>query len=533
MSNSAALNDRLAFIELDGAAGQRLAGMKDALMAALPGALDRFYSKIQAGHRGVPALGKPDMIDSAKRYHQALWDVISDGRFDDAYLAAARELAEVHGRIGLDPRGCIAGHAALMEQLTAAILAARSPKQGFWRKRADPADVGADLGALIKAVFLDIDLALSVHLDAAEAARRASEERARVSAAAIGALRPALSALAGGDLTHRIAEPMPEDCIVLRQDFNAAMERLEDAVTGVAQTTQSVTDGARDLVRAADDLSRRTARQTAGLRRGVTALGTIAGRVRHTAESAAGTREVVALARTGAETASAGLREASGALGLIATSSCEIASMIALIDEIAVRTNMLALNAGIEAARAGDAGHGFAAVAAEVRVLAQRSAVAAREMKALTVGAGHRIEHGARLLGNASDALAAILGQLARVGASVDDIASVARDQAAGLDRVHAVVGEMEQTRGQTVAMVEASTAASHSLADDAGALARLAGRFRVSGPDRAASAIRPAPEMRPIEGGGNSAMGRRSTAPLRSIPGGLLDPPKDGPFGR
>jgi methyl-accepting chemotaxis protein len=147
-----------------------------------------------------------------------------------------------------------------------------------------------------------------------------------------------------------------------------------------------------------------------------------------------------------------------------------------------------------------------------------------------------------------------ILAQVARADAMVADIAAAAEDQARGLDRINAAVNDMEQATQQNAAMAEESTVASHSLADDAGALTRLVGRFRVAGGGGGAVMLRPdsrfdsrfdprsnprpevrqGPLMRPIRGGApHAGPARRSSAPLRSIPGGLCDTPKGSPARR
>jgi methyl-accepting chemotaxis protein len=166
----------------------------------------------------------------------------------------------------------------------------------------------------------------------------------------------------------------------------------------------------------------------------------------------------------------------------IEKSSTQISQIIGVIDEIAFQTNLLALNAGVEAARAGEAGKGFAVVASEVRALAQRSAEAAKEIKGLIQASTTHVSSGVELVGETGKALDRIAIQVTEINAIVAEIAASAQEQSTGLAEVNTAVNEMDQVTQQNAAMVEQSTAASHSLAQEADALATLIGRFDVGG---------------------------------------------------
>jgi methyl-accepting chemotaxis protein len=174
-------------------------------------------------------------------------------------------------------------------------------------------------------------------------------------------------------------------------------------------------------------------------------------------------------------------------MGEIETSARKIGQIIGVIDEIAFQTNLLALNAGVEAARAGEAGRGFAVVAQEVRALAQRAADAAKEIKVLVSTSMQQVERGVRLVGETGAALRRIQTGIAEINQAVAEIAASAREQAMGLAEVNTAVNQMDQTTQQNAAMVEQSTAATHSLATETAELNRAVGRFRVEAPRRAA----------------------------------------------
>ena len=164
----------------------------------------------------------------------------------------------------------------------------------------------------------------------------------------------------------------------------------------------------------------------------------------------------------------------------IETSSQQISQIIGVIDEIAFQTNLLALNAGVEAARAGDAGKGFAVVAQEVRALAQRSAEAAKEIKALIETSTNQVGRGVDLVGRTGEALSRIAKQIAEINTIVEEISGSAQEQASGLAEVNTAVAQMDQVTQQNAAMVEESTAAAHNLASEMEGLSRLVSQFQV-----------------------------------------------------
>jgi methyl-accepting chemotaxis protein len=197
--------------------------------------------------------------------------------------------------------------------------------------------------------------------------------------------------------------------------------------------------------------------------------------VRKTAEGATHARHVVSTAKSDAEKGGV-VRQAISAMSGIEQSSRQIGQIIGVIDEIAFQTNLLALNAGVEAARAGDAGRGFVVVASEVRALAQRSAEAAKEIKSLISTSRSQVEQGVDLVAETGKALERIFAQVAEIDAIVSEIATSAQDQASGLQEVNTDVNQMDQVTQQNAAMVEESTAASHTLSLETEELTLLIG---------------------------------------------------------
>jgi methyl-accepting chemotaxis protein len=191
-------------------------------------------------------------------------------------------------------------------------------------------------------------------------------------------------------------------------------------------------------------------------------------------------RGVATQANSSATASSRVVAHAEEAMRKIEQSSQQISNIIGVIDEIAFQTNLLALNAGVEAARAGEAGKGFAVVAQEVRELAQRSANAAKEIKALIHNSTTEVSSGVDLVRQTGEALRTIGGYIAEMNTHMDAIAISAKEQSTGLSEVNQAVNAMDQTTQQNAAMVEESNAASAALAGEAAKLRELISQFSI-----------------------------------------------------
>ena len=351
-----------------------------------------------------------------------------------------------------------------------------------------------------------------------EAMQRANAESQEQVMAAVG---DGLEKLAGGDLTVRLSDSFPAEYRKLRDDFNAAMGRLEKAMTIIVGNAAGIRSTTDEISHAADDLSRRTEQQAASLEETAAALDEITATVRRSAEGANEAKRAVDRTRDGAVRSGQVVDRAVSAMQEIERSSAEIGQITGVIDEIAFQTNLLALNAGVEAARAGDAGRGFAVVAQEVRALAQRSAEAAKEIKALIVSSSEQVGQGVGLVGQTGEALRRIVSEVAEINGLVTEIAASAHEQSTGLAEVNTAMNQMDQVTQQNAAMVEQSTAASHSLASEAAALAALVARFRIGETARvtvvttpvAPPASSPPPESRPAPRRLAHASGRAAAA--------------------
>jgi methyl-accepting chemotaxis protein len=352
---------------------------------------------------------------------------------------------------------------------------------------------GDELGAIVRS--LEVFRTNQRHIaqlrsQQEQSAQAVEEERARAESAraesvrqqqlVVNSVAEGLEKLASGDLTFRINTQFAGDYEKLRQDFNAAMTQLQEALKVVSSNTSAIQSSATEISRASDDLSRRTEQTAATLEQTAAAVEEVTTTVNKTAESADHARATVMSAKAEAERSGVVVRETVEAMGEIEQSARQINQIIGVIDEIAFQTNLLALNAGVEAARAGDAGRGFAVVAQEVRALAQRSAEAAKEIKGLIAASTQQVSAGVERVGRTGQALQSIAAKVAEMTDLVAEIAASSKEQANGLSEVNTAVNSMDQVTQQNAAMVEQTSAAIRSLADEADQLAKLFRRFNV-----------------------------------------------------
>ncbi|MEL7343645.1 MAG: methyl-accepting chemotaxis protein [Pseudomonadota bacterium] len=320
--------------------------------------------------------------------------------------------------------------------------------------------------------------------DAEEKVAAMDSERETLQAAqknVVDTLRSALSKLSEGDLTSTISQTFSSEYEQLREDFNLAVGRLDQALGSVATNTTTIRTEADNISGAADDLSRRTERQASTLEETAAAVAQLTASVASAAQGARQANDVVTSARGNAEDSGEVVREAVTAMSEIEQSSEQISKIISVIDDIAFQTNLLALNAGVEAARAGDAGRGFAVVASEVRALAQRSSDAAREINELISTSGSHVKRGVELVGKTGAALQEIVGSVTDISELVSNISTSAQEQSTGLEEINNAMSQLDQVTQQNAAMFEETSAASQTLNSESTAMSETMRMFRLS----------------------------------------------------
>jgi|GEM_PF-56112 len=343
-------------------------------------------------------------------------------------------------------------------------------------------------------------------------------------------------------LTHRIAEG---DLTVSsrsdsRDEFGQLLNAL-DRMAGelrrlvgeVRHGVDSVSTASGEIASGNQDLSARTEQTASNLQQTASSMEQLTATVTQSADTA---RQATQLAGSAAEAAQRGgtvVTQVTDNMNEITASSRKIADIIGVIDGIAFQTNILALNAAVEAARAGEQGRGFAVVAGEVRTLAQRSAEAAKEIKALINASVERVELGAELVAQSGAVMQDIVGSVRRVSDLIGEISAASTEQRDGIGLVNQAVTQLDQMTQQNAALVEQSAAAAHSMREQAHRLMDVVSRFNVgtgsvipgqglagtgsTALPRSTAAARPSPTSAarsPVAKGSVAASTRLSTSP-------------------
>jgi methyl-accepting chemotaxis protein len=325
-----------------------------------------------------------------------------------------------------------------------------------------------------------------------------------------------LKDVAAGDFTRELKLDTKDELGELALSLNAAVHSVRDALNGVRTVADGVAQASSELSAAAEEISSGAQEQAASLEETAASLEEITSTVKQTGDNAQQASRLAAGSRDVAEKGGRTVRSAVDAMGEITHASKKIADIITTIDEIAFQTNLLALNAAVEAARAGEQGRGFAVVATEVRNLAQRSAAASKEIKALIGDSVNKVEVGSEHVNHSGTTLDEIVGSVKHVTDIVAEIAAATREQTTGLDQVNKAVSQLDQVTQSNAAQTEELSATADSLAQQARELQALVAKFRTGTESRVERAPRPAPRVKvlPPRAGGGAKRAPKATMP-------------------
>ncbi|GAB7523242.1 methyl-accepting chemotaxis protein [Paraburkholderia sp. 2C] len=257
-------------------------------------------------------------------------------------------------------------------------------------------------------------------------------------------------------------------------------DQLAQIVVGIKSSSDSIAIAASQIAQGNADLSQRTEEQAASLEQTASSMDQLTGAVRQNADNA---REATRLAQSVAGTAGRGgdaVGRVVDTMRGISESSMKMSEIISVIESIAFQTNILALNAAVEAARAGEGGRGFAVVATEVRTLAQRSASAAGEIKALIGESAGRVVQGSKLVEDAGNTIRELVSSVHQVASIMQQISSASDEQTAGIEQVNRAITQMDDVTQQNAALVEQASAAVHSMDEQARSLHEAVAVFKV-----------------------------------------------------
>ena len=287
-------------------------------------------------------------------------------------------------------------------------------------------------------------------------------------------------AIAGGDLTQSVDVRGRDEAAQLQASLAAMQQSLRTLIGAVRASTDGIATASSEIATGNQDLSARTEQAASSLQQTASSMEQLTGTVRQTADSARTANQLASSAQASAAKGGEVVSQVVTTMEDINASSKKIADIIGVIDGIAFQTNILALNAAVEAARAGEQGRGFAVVAGEVRSLAQRSAQAAKEIKALIGASVERVESGSRLVADAGRTMGDIVGSVQRVTDIIGEITAAASEQSEGIGQVNSAVTQLDSMTQQNAALVEQSAAAASSLKEQTLRLQESLGAFRV-----------------------------------------------------
>ncbi len=372
-----------------------------------------------------------------------------------------------------------------MGHLIHAIIKDMAPKRGLLsgRRQKDYVErLGGVISSLVKAVFLEMDLTISVYLDEAEKARQKARDEAvqkerHFVSSQFGA---AVTKIADGNLADEMRGPLPDAYVPLRDDLNAAISSLRETLHVASTTIRTIDASANEIQSAITDMKTRTEKQADSVGRTAAAIEEITATVTSTAERVSDANAFIANCQAITEQFGVMTRNAKEVMSGIAKSSAAISEITQVMESIASQTNILALNAAVEAARAGNSGRGFTVLAQEIRNLAGRAGIASKEVRGLINDSNERISAGVRIMDDAGDAIDTIINSVSEVGDHLKAIDTATTEQAAALRDVNSAVSVIDQGTRKNTAMVEETSEAVIHMADEAGQLRRILSGFRL-----------------------------------------------------
>jgi len=302
-------------------------------------------------------------------------------------------------------------------------------------------------------------------------------------------------ALAKGDLTQKIEAKSKDETGQLLTALGNTVTQLKGIMGGIKESTDTIGTASSQIAQGNADLSQRTEEQASSLEETASSMEELTSTVKQNAENAKQANQLAAGASDVAVKGGAVVKQVVDTMSAISESSKKIADIIGVIDGIAFQTNILALNAAVEAARAGEQGRGFAVVASEVRNLAQRSAAAAKEIKALIGDSVEKVGTGTKLVDEAGQTMQEIVSSVKRVTDIMAEITAASQEQSSGIEQVNTAITQMDEVTQQNAALVEEAAAAAESMQEQAEQLAQAVSVFKLDHEAAGAIARVPAPK--------------------------------------
>ncbi|BDD94125.1 hypothetical protein PanNE5_35650 [Pandoraea sp. NE5] len=478
--------------------------LRDIVMSEDNTQLDARLAKIdemrQTNNKSITGMATIFYTDKGKALYRTLADTNADyGKQLDAVVALVRSGNFAQAKI------------ELMGPLQKAQVAYFAPLDGLMEvgkvvSAKEAADATAAYGSA--RLWLLATMLASVVLSVVSAVAITRSVTRPVRAAVAGA-----SALARGDLTHRVNAERADEIGQMASALDTAVEQLGHLVRNIQGASGAIDNAAREIAQGNTDLSQRTEEQAASLEETAASMEELTSTVRQNVEHAMEARRLSHEATGVADAGAQSVRAVVETMQAMASASARMSDMIKAIEGIAFQTNILALNAAVEAARAGEQGRGFAVVAGEVRTLAQRSAGTAKDIRELIAASVQQVEDGTSRVEVAGRTMDQIVVSVRRVSELIAEIAAASDDQARGIEQVGQAVTQMDQVTQQNAALVEQAAAAADHLRQQAADLVNETAKFRVESDGSARLGITPRVPALALTGALSSRGERGTTA--------------------
>lgn len=430
------LEERLAFTEFSAEQRSILAQAQDRIAKEISPALDRFYAAAERHSKTGSFFRDRAHMASAKAAQQKHWQRLANARFDETYYASARRIGDTHARIGLEPQWYVGAYALVLENLILSL--GQASTRGAWPVGRGQGNADLRLvAAVVKAALIDMEVCISMYFERSQTERDAVMKKLSEREAALSELLASVSRSADVVLTSAREISQASENLATRTESNAAS--LEEVAASVGQMDQRL-------------------RQTAA------AASQTAARADHTMTTVRDGRDVAA--------------EAVNAMGRVSDSAKGIDSVIEGLDKIAFQTRVLAMNAAVEAGRAGDAGRGFAVVADLVSALAMRAEEEAKRARDQLSVTQLEVVSAVSAVERVDGALHGISLEVTQVNDLLAQIASDNQAQSAAISEVTAAISTMDHSTQQNAVMVEQTSAAARDLLQEATALSVQASNF-------------------------------------------------------
>lgn len=288
-----------------------------------------------------------------------------------------------------------------------------------------------------------------------------------------------LNAVSQGDLTVHMSGTYHGVFHRMQQDANQTVAQLLEIVSSIQEASQSISMAASEISVGNNELSARTEQQAANLEETAASMEELTSTVRQNAENALSANSGASEAYTVAENGQKTVQDVVNVMQEIEKSAIQMRDIVGVIDRLAFQTNILSLNAAVEAARAGDSGKGFAVVAGEIRALAQSSAESAKDIRKLIDTSTNLITQGAKNAQQAGSTIDDVRRAVGQVRTKMEEISLASREQSSGIEQVNTTVVSMDEVTQQNAAMVEEAAAAARALEEQSQLLMRSVGAFK------------------------------------------------------